>query len=303
VRPTTRLAALLLVAGGSLAAGPAAPKSRLIDCWVIAPDARLELRAYARGTPAPLELRVERASKGSLQSCGAIGGDAATALPALGDPLPAAVRVEWTAARDWSAAVRPLWAPDDSARWAGSVSTVPRALRGVAGEVSITPVRAAGAGSDSARLQLRSGTGAIDVAFTTTRAWALVWALGEQANVLDPDGRADYGAVLSPPQVDRPVTMGRNPTCQGKYPEWEQRIGRSGVVHMQFVVGTGGRAERGGARVLGASPGDDFERAALDLLACLTYRPAELRGRRVRLLVQQPFEFNLRVLQLPAKHE
>jgi protein TonB len=68
--------------------------------------------------------------------------------------------------------------------------------------------------------------------------------------------------------------------------------GVEGQVLVQFVVDTTGRAERVSLKVLKSSH-ESFSNAVREALSCMRYLPAEVGGRRVRQLVQQPFAFGL----------
>jgi protein TonB len=63
-------------------------------------------------------------------------------------------------------------------------------------------------------------------------------------------------------------------------------------VLVQFVVDTTGRAEVSSLRFLAYSD-RGFARAVYDALPQLRFEPAELGGRKVRQLVQQPFTFTI----------
>ena len=61
---------------------------------------------------------------------------------------------------------------------------------------------------------------------------------------------------------------------------------------VQFVVDTAGRVETSTFKVLRQSH-NEFEAAVRGALPKMRFLPAELKGRRVRQLVQQPFVFAL----------
>jgi TonB family protein len=86
----------------------------------------------------------------------------------------------------------------------------------------------------------------------------------------------------------RPGSLGRNL----RYPSELQAAGVQGRVIVQFVVDTNGRAEMGTLRVLSASH-DGFLPAVRTAVLLTEFSPAEVRGRKVRQLVQQPFTFAL----------
>ena len=76
------------------------------------------------------------------------------------------------------------------------------------------------------------------------------------------------------------------------YPSVLQSQGVEGKVIAQFVVDTTGRAERGSWKVL-ESTNELFNSAAKEAVRSARFFPAEVGGRRVRQLVQQPITFAL----------
>ena len=68
--------------------------------------------------------------------------------------------------------------------------------------------------------------------------------------------------------------------------------GVEGEALVQFIVDTTGRAELGSFKVLRASH-DAFGQAVRTALPRMRFLPAEIGGRKVRMLVQQPFAFAL----------
>ncbi len=76
------------------------------------------------------------------------------------------------------------------------------------------------------------------------------------------------------------------------YPEMLKSSGVEGEALVQFVVDTTGRAELGSFKVLRASH-DAFGAAVRSALPRMRFLPAEIGGRKVRMLVQQPFAFAL----------
>jgi protein TonB len=77
-----------------------------------------------------------------------------------------------------------------------------------------------------------------------------------------------------------------------RYPDALRASAIEGEVSMQFVVDTTGRVDPVSVKVL-ASSHDLFAESARAALAKLRFRPAEVGGRKVRMLVQQPFIFAL----------
>jgi protein TonB len=76
------------------------------------------------------------------------------------------------------------------------------------------------------------------------------------------------------------------------YPEMLKSSGVEGEALVQFVVDTTGRAEVGSFKVLRASH-EAFGQAVRAALPRMRFLPAEIGGRKVRMLVQQPFAFAL----------
>jgi protein TonB len=92
-------------------------------------------------------------------------------------------------------------------------------------------------------------------------------------------------------QVEKPVVMA--PGAQGPaYPDMLRTAGIEGQVLAQFVVDTTGRAEMGTFKAL-KSDNDLFTTAVKNALARMRFLPAEGGGRKVKQLVQQPFQFSL----------
>jgi len=98
-------------------------------------------------------------------------------------------------------------------------------------------------------------------------------------------------AVLTEMAVDHPVEMfpGQRPP---RYPAALERAGIAGAVTVQFVVDTAGRVEGGSVRVLHATHGD-FAAAVEARLKSFRFVPARARGRLVRQLAEQRFQFEV----------
>lgn len=84
------------------------------------------------------------------------------------------------------------------------------------------------------------------------------------------------------------VPLGGNPSP--RYPRVLAQAGVEGQVHAQFVVDSAGRVERGSIRIVRSDHGL-FEQSVREVLARMRFIPAEVGGRRVRQLAQQPFAF------------
>ncbi len=90
-------------------------------------------------------------------------------------------------------------------------------------------------------------------------------------------------------QVERQARIvGESP--KPRYPEMLKRANVGGEVLAQFVVDTTGRVEPPTFKVLRATHAL-FGQSVKELLSSLRFTPAELRGTRVRQLVQMPFDF------------
>ncbi|HYW30738.1 MAG TPA: energy transducer TonB [Gemmatimonas sp.] len=92
-------------------------------------------------------------------------------------------------------------------------------------------------------------------------------------------------------QVEKPVQMA--PGAKGpEYPDMLRQGGIEGTVLAQFVVDTMGRADMGTFKALKAD-NQLFENAVKTALQKMRFLPAEVGGRKVKQLVQQPFQFSL----------
>jgi TonB family protein len=92
-------------------------------------------------------------------------------------------------------------------------------------------------------------------------------------------------------QVERPTTpMPGNPAP--RYPDMLRSAHVEGTVLAQFVVDTLGHADMSTFKVL-KSTHDLFTDAVLKSLPNMRFQPAEVGGKKVKQLLQMPFEFNL----------
>ncbi len=92
-------------------------------------------------------------------------------------------------------------------------------------------------------------------------------------------------------QVEKPVVMAPGATGPS-YPDMLRSAGIEGTVLAQFVVDTTGRADMATFKVL-KSDNDLFSTSVKNALQRMKFLPAEVGGRRVKQLVQQPFQFSL----------
>jgi len=77
-----------------------------------------------------------------------------------------------------------------------------------------------------------------------------------------------------------------------RYPDMLRSANVEGEVLVQFVVDTSGRVEMPTFKVLKSSH-DLFTNAVRQALSTMRFYPAEIGGRKVKQLVQQPFNFTL----------
>jgi protein TonB len=92
-------------------------------------------------------------------------------------------------------------------------------------------------------------------------------------------------------QVDQAVKVRVNRAPS--YPEHLRIAHIDGQVLVQFVVDERGVAEMNTFKVI-KTTNPDFAEAVRRAISNTAYSPAEIRGRRVKQLVQQPFIFNAR---------
>jgi protein TonB len=92
-------------------------------------------------------------------------------------------------------------------------------------------------------------------------------------------------------QVEKPVVPAPGSTSP-RYPDMLRQAGVEGEVLAQFVVDTTGRAEAGSLKILKSSH-DLFVQSVKNALPQMKFIPAEVGGRKVKQLVQQPFTFSI----------
>jgi TonB family protein len=98
-------------------------------------------------------------------------------------------------------------------------------------------------------------------------------------------------SIMTELQVDSAVVRYEN-SAAPPYPESMLRRRIEGVVLVQYVVDTLGRADTLSFRVLSATHAD-FARAVRNTLPFMRFRPAIMANHRVSQLVQQPFAFKI----------
>lgn len=100
---------------------------------------------------------------------------------------------------------------------------------------------------------------------------------------------AEKNAVFFEFQVESPVSVAESGS-QARYPDILRQAGVEGEVLAQFVVDTSGHAEASTFKAL-KSTHQLFTEAVRTALPGMRFVPAQVGGRRVRQLVQQPFTF------------
>jgi len=92
-------------------------------------------------------------------------------------------------------------------------------------------------------------------------------------------------------QVEKPVVTAPGSTSP-RYPDMLRQAGVEGEVLAQFVVDTTGKVENGSLKILKSSH-DLFIQSVRNALPQMKFIPAEVGGRKVKQLVQQPFTFSI----------
>ncbi len=92
-------------------------------------------------------------------------------------------------------------------------------------------------------------------------------------------------------QVEKPVVPAPG-GCQPRYPDMLRSANVEGEVLAQFVVDTTGRADMSTFKVLKSSH-DLFTNSVRAALPNMRFYAAEIGGRKVKQLVQMPFQFTL----------
>ena len=90
-------------------------------------------------------------------------------------------------------------------------------------------------------------------------------------------------------QVEKPVSMAAG-SATPKYPDILRQAGVEGEVLASFIVNQEGMAEVASFRAVRATH-ELFTTAVRNALPLMRFEPAELAGRKVKQLVQQPFSF------------
>jgi len=91
-------------------------------------------------------------------------------------------------------------------------------------------------------------------------------------------------------QVEKPAaTRSGSPN----YPETLRSAGIEGEVDAEFTVDTTGRVDQAAGIKITKATNDMFKAAVLSALPKMRFYPAEVGGRKVKQLVQQPFTFSI----------
>jgi len=98
------------------------------------------------------------------------------------------------------------------------------------------------------------------------------------------------GEAFLEAQVDDPVTIVTDQ--KPRYPPVLQQAGIGGFVEARWVVDTAGHAEPASIKVL-ASNNPQFEAPVREAILKIKFKPARIKGRPVRQLVQRRFGFNI----------
>lgn len=147
---------------------------------------------------------------------------------------------------------------------------------------TITPPLAIPAGTPP--VQLVSG-------FDATRLNAGDSGAGGATGTAHDVGSGDPPAILDAASVDQPAEYVDGPPPL--FPPALKQVGIEGWVELRYVVGIDGRAETGSITVIRSS-NRSFEAPAIDAIRGARFRPARIRGRVVRQLVEQAVRFTLR---------
>jgi periplasmic protein TonB len=91
-------------------------------------------------------------------------------------------------------------------------------------------------------------------------------------------------------QVEKQVST-RDDSPKPAYPSTLESAGIEGEVDVQFVVDTTGRVQPGSIKIQKAT-NDLFKASVLSTLPKMRFNPAEVGGKKVKQLVEQPFTFS-----------
>ena len=124
----------------------------------------------------------------------------------------------------------------------------------------------------------------------SSRAADLAGRLAAEIARRPTDGRAEGERLVRTERGRRNPVAPLPGGSQPRYPDILRQAGVEGEVLAQFVVDTSGRAEMNSYKVLKTTH-ELFGNAVKNALPGMRFIPAEVGGRKVRQLVQQPFTF------------
>jgi protein TonB len=120
---------------------------------------------------------------------------------------------------------------------------------------------------------------------TLDRPVPIGWRAGADDSVA-----SDPRTLVTLRDADEPAQYVDGP--EPVYPAALRQVGVEGWVQLRYIVGIDGRAESGSIRSL-QSNNSAFEAPAIEAIAHAHFRPARLRGRVVRQLVEQIVRFTV----------
>lgn len=107
---------------------------------------------------------------------------------------------------------------------------------------------------------------------------------------VDDSAAGDLRAVVTVRDADEPAEYLDGPAPV--YPAALRQVGMDGWVRLRYIVGMDGHAEPGSVQSLQSS-NVSFEAPAIEAVAHANFRPARLKGRVVRQLVEQIVRFTV----------
>lgn len=93
-------------------------------------------------------------------------------------------------------------------------------------------------------------------------------------------------------QVEKPAAT-RPGSASPNYPETLRSAGIEGEVDAEFTVDTTGRVDQAAGIKITKATNDLFKAAVISALPKMRFYPAEVGGKKVKQLVQQPFTFSI----------
>jgi protein TonB len=104
------------------------------------------------------------------------------------------------------------------------------------------------------------------------------------------DNAIDSGPPVTLREAEEPVSYLDGP--EPRYPPALRQVGVEGSVRLRYIVGTDGKVEPGSVEVL-MSTNRSFEAPAIEAIKGSRFRPARVKGQRVRQLVEQMVRFTI----------